>query len=96
MIEENDLKTRLDEAEESVKQALSDWIEDFGDSGYSSSYSSREDDRIQLYPAWGDAELVPNNGDCILEHAYVQCSDLAPGHIINDEKVKAFVSENIK
>lgn len=96
MKKETDLKSRLEYAENSVNQALSDWIEDFGDSGYASRFSSREDDRIQLYPAWGNAELVRDNGDCILEHAYIPCSELAPGHIIDKEKVKAFVADNIK
>ena len=96
MNEENDLTTRRQECEESVMLALQEWIDDFGDSDYVSSFTSKEDDRVQFYIPWGDAELVPNDGDEILEHAYAFCQDLAPNHIINEERVKAFVDEYIK
>ncbi len=91
-----DVETKRAYSKDCIIEVLSEWIEDFGDSGYSTSFSSREDDRVQMFPAWGDAEIVPNNGDCILEHAYIPCIELAPGHIINEEKVKAFVEANIK
>ncbi len=95
MIDSVFVTTRKD-WEDSVKEMLQQWIEDFGDSGYSTSYTSREDDRIQVYIPWGDAELVRNDGDEIQEHAYAFCADLAPEHVIDEEKVNAFIDKYIK